>query len=251
MSQDASSIQPMLQKLANLQYIDSRIDEIKQLQGDLPDEILDIETEIARQEGKVQRLKDELNELDAEKRSLELEIESSTEKMAKYEEQQLAVRNNREYDALTKEIENKKVVIQESHERIEAIALRVEEANEELAAAEAQLSKEQERYEEKKSNLDRVVDLTRKEGDVLEEKRVELEKEVDERYLRSYNRLRNGLNNGIAVVAMKDGAALGMALPPQKQVEVRKKTKVVIDENSGRMVIDQSFFDEARKTFNL
>ncbi len=251
MSKDAPSIHSMLQKLANLQYIDSRIDEITQLQGDLPDEILDIETEIARQEGKVQRLNDELKDLEVETRSLELEIESSTEKMAKYEEQQLAVRNNREYDALTKELENKKVVIKESHERIEAIALRVEEATEELGVAEAQLAKEKERFEEKKSNLDRVVELTKKEEDVLRDKRVALEKEVDERYLRSYNRLRNGLNNGIAVVAMKDGAALGMSLPPQKQVEVRKKNKVVIDENTGRMVIDQSFFDEARKTFNL
>ncbi|MDA0671280.1 MAG: hypothetical protein O2991_01215, partial [Bacteroidetes bacterium] len=167
MSKDAPSIQSMLQKLANLQYIDSRIDEITQLQGDLPDEILDIETEIARQEGKVQRLNDELKDLEVETRSLELEIESSTEKMAKYEEQQLAVRNNREYDALTKELENKKVVIKESHERIEAIALRVEEATEELGVAEAQLAKEKERFEEKKSNLDRVVDLTNKEADVL------------------------------------------------------------------------------------
>jgi predicted nucleic acid-binding Zn-ribbon protein len=78
-----------------------------------------------------------------------------------------------------------------------------------------------------------------------------MEKELDDRYVRSYNRLRNGLTNGIAVVAMERGAALGMSLPPQTQVEVRRKNKVIVDESSGRIVIDPSFFEEAKKQLQI
>ena len=100
----------VLQQLANLQYIDSRIDELKQLRGDLPEDILDIETDIARLEAKQDKLEQEDKNLSVELNQLELDITSSTEKVKKYEEQQLSVRNNREYDALTKEIEVQKQV---------------------------------------------------------------------------------------------------------------------------------------------
>jgi predicted nucleic acid-binding Zn-ribbon protein len=81
----------------------------------------------------------------------------------------------------------------------------------------------------------------------LVEKREEVEEDLESRYLRSYKRLRRGLKNGLAVVPMEKGAAIGMALPPQTQVEVRRKNKIIIDENSGRIVVDPSFFEEAEK----
>jgi len=86
---------------------------------------------------------------------------------------------------------------------------------------------------------------------MLEEKREEVEKDIDQRYLKSYNRLRNGLSNGLAVVPMEKGAALGMALPPQTQVEVRHKNKIIIDENSGRIVVHESFFENAEQQLSL
>jgi len=89
------------------------------------------------------------------------------------------------------------------------------------------------------------------EEEELLEKRKELQKELDDRYLRNYKRLRDGLRNGMAVVAMEKGAALGMALPPQTQVEVRRKNKIIIDENSGRIVVDPSFFEEAKKQLEV
>lgn len=244
-------MQEVLQQLANLQYIDSRIDEIRQLRGDLPEEVLDIETNINRYEAKINQLEEETAELKAEKKKLELEIESSLEKTKKYEEQQLSVRNNREYDALTKEIEAQKQFVENSTSRIEEIEKRQEELEEELAGNKEKLEQTQELHKEKKENLDKVVKSTKAEEDKLLEKREELEVELDNRYVRSYNRLRDGLANGIAVVAMEKGAALGMALPPQTQVEVRRKNKVIIDENSGRIVIDPSFFDEAKKQLEI
>ncbi len=104
-------MEEVLQQLANLQYIDSRIDELKQLRGDLPEEILDIETDINRYEAKIKQFEEEKKELKVERGNLELEIKDAQNKMEKYEEQQMSVRNNREYDALTKEIESQKQVI--------------------------------------------------------------------------------------------------------------------------------------------
>lgn len=244
-------MQEVLQQLANLQYIDSRIDEIRQLRGDLPEEVLDIETSMNRHQAKINQLEEEGDSLKAEKKKLELDIETSIEKTKKYEEQQLSVRNNREYDALTKEIEAQKQFVENSTSRIEEIGKRVEEVEQELAVHKEKLAETEAIHKDKKENLDKVVESTQNEEDKLLEKREELEKELDDRYVRSYNRLRNGLNNGIAVVAMERGAALGMALPPQTQVEVRRKNKVIIDEHSGRIVIDPTFFVEAKKQLKV
>lgn len=241
----------VLQKLANLQYIDSRIDELKQLRGDLPEEVLDLETDIARKEARLNNLKKEDQNLTIEYDNLQLELKSSAEKIKKYEDQQLSVRNNREYDALTKEIEAQKQVIENAESRLKEIEKRKEEIGPELEEAEEELGIAQKMHDEKSSNLDKVVKSTEDEEKELLKKREEVEEEIDPRYLRSYNRLRNGLHNGMAVVAMDRGAALGMALPPQTQVEVRRKNKIIIDENSGRIVVDQSFFDNAKQELSI
>lgn len=203
----------VLQQLANLQYIDSRIDEIKQLRGDLPEEILDIETDIARGESKLNKLKEEEKNLMVEYDNLKLEVTSSEEKVKKYEDQQLTVRNNREYDALTKEIEVQKQIIENNKARLIEIEKRQESIGPEIEVAEKNLAEIKTLYNAKQNSLEQVMKSTQEEEDVLEAKRDEVEKEIDQRYIRNYKRLRNGLNNGIAVVAMDRGAALGMALP--------------------------------------
>lgn len=241
----------ILQQLANLQYIDSRIDEIKQLRGDLPEEILDIKTDIARGEAKLNRLQQEEKDLLVEFDNLKLEISSSEEKVKKYEDQQLTVRNNREYDALTKEIEAQKQIIENANARIIEVEKRSEAIGPEVAAAEQSLKETKALFDVKQNSLEQVMKSTEEEEKLLVSKRDDLEKKVDPRYIRNYNRLRNGLQNGIAVVAMDRGAAFGMALPPQTQVEVRRMNKVIIDENSGRIVVDQTFFDNAKKNLSL
>lgn len=241
----------ILQQLANLQYIDSRIDEIKQLRGDLPEEILDIETDIARNEHKLSRLQEEEKSLIVEFDNLKLEITSSEEKVKKYEDQQLTVRNNREYDALTKEIEAQKQIIENSTARLAEIGKRQESIGPEIEEADKNLAEVKTLFDAKRNSLEQVMKSTEEEEQVLVDKRDEVENEVDERYIRNYKRLRNGLQNGIAVVAMDRGAALGMVLPPQTQVEVRRMNKIIFDENSGRIVVDQSFFDNAKKNLTL
>lgn len=244
-------MQEVLQQLTNLQYIDSRIDEIRQLRGDLPEEVLDIETNINRFEARIQRLEEEQESLEAESKKLKVEIETSYEKTKKYEEQQLTVRNNREYDALTKEIDVQKQFVETSATRIEDIGKRVEEIAAELEEVRNNLEETRTLHQEKKENLDKVIESTQNEESALLDKRDEMEAQLDSRFVRSYNRLRDGLTNGMAVVAMEKGAALGMALPPQTQVEVRRKNKIIIDENSGRIVVDPAFFVNAKQQLKV
>jgi len=241
----------VLQQLANLQYIDSRIDELKQLRGDLPEDILDVETDIARLEAKQAKLEQEDKDLSVELNQLELDITSSTEKVSKYEEQQLTVRNNREYDALTKEIEVQKQVIEKAHLRIEEAKKRKELVAPEKAIIDEKLDDVRTDLDKMKANLDTVMSSTQDEEDQLIVKREEVVKNIDPRYLRNYNRLRDGLTNGIAVVAMDRGAAFGMSLPPQTQVEVRRMNKIIFDESSGRIVVDKVFFDKAKEQLSF
>ena len=241
----------VLQQLANLQYIDSRIDELKQLRGDLPEDILDIETDIARLEAKQAKLEQEDKNLSVELNQLELDITSSTEKAKKYEEQQLSVRNNREYDALTKEIEVQKQVVEKAHLRIEEAKKRKELVAPEKVIIDEKLDHVRTDLDKMKANLDSVMNSTQEEEDQLIVARDEVVKNIEPRYLRNYNRLRDGLNNGIAVVAMDRGAAFGMSLPPQTQVEVRRKNKIIFDENSGRIVVDKAFFDKAKEQLSF
>ncbi|MBP3192850.1 zinc ribbon domain-containing protein [Natronogracilivirga saccharolytica] len=241
----------VLQNLTNLQFIDNRIDELRRLRGDLPEEILDIETEITRLETRIKRAKAEIKDLTVENSNLELEITEADSLVEKYEEQQLTVRNNREYDALTKEIETQKKIKENAQSRLEEIALQKEELENTVAENEVKLEETKNLLKEKKENLDKLIESTRKEEEELHKKREEAVEKLDQRYLRSYERLRKGLNNGMAVVPMEKGSSLGMMLPPQVQVEVRRKNKIIFDENSGRIVVDPSFFDEARKQLNL
>lgn len=241
----------VLQQLANLQYIDNRIDEIRQLQGDLPEEILDIETDINRANAKIKKLDDEKEALHEERTKLRNQIAESEQLIEKYEDQQTSVRNNREYDALTKEIETQKQNMENAESRIEEINVREKEIETERDEAEEDLNKVQHLLDTKKEELDSVVDKTKSEEEVLLKKREELEEELDDRYLKSYKRLRKGLSNGMAVVPMEKGSALGMMLPPQMQVEVRRKNKIIIDENSGRIVVDPDFFKNAKKELAL
>ena len=180
-----------------------------------------------------------------------MDITSSTEKAKKYEEQQLSVRNNREYDALTKEIEVQKQVVEKAHLRIEEAKKRKELVVPEKVIIDEKLDDVRIDLDKMKANLNSVMSSTQEEEDQLIVAREEVVKNIELRYLRNYNRLRDGLNNGIAVVAMDRGAAFGMSLPPQTQVEVRRKNKIIFDENSGRIVVDKAFFDKAKEQLSF
>ncbi|MGA0255970.1 MAG: hypothetical protein EBR20_03755 [Bacteroidetes bacterium] len=238
------SISDQLVALVRLQNIDSKIDQIKKLRGDLPDEISDMEDEKAGLTTRLEKLKQEVKDGTVAAGQAENDIKDAEGLIKKYEEQQLQVRNNREYDALTKEIEAQKQRITDATARGEELELQkpaleaaIEEAEERLKALEAELS-------EKQGELAEVMEDTKSEQADLEKLRKKAEKDVDERYVRAYDRLRSRVRDGRAVVPLERGAAAGFSVPPQRQLEIRQRNRIVACEHTGRIVVDGDLFRE-------
>lgn len=238
------SISDQLVALIRLQNIDSKIDQIKKLRGDLPDEISDMEDEKEGLTTRLEKLKQEVKDSTVAAGQAENDIKDAEGLIKKYEEQQLQVRNNREYDALTKEIEAQKQRITDATARGEELELQkplveasIEEAEERLKGLEAEL-------EEKKGELAEVMEDTKSEQADLEKLRKKAEKDVDERYVRAYDRLRSRVRDGRAVVPLERGAAAGFSVPPQRQLEIRQRNRIVACEHTGRIVVDGDLFRE-------
>ena len=250
MSHD-SSIGEQLKALIRLQYIDSQIDQIKKLRGDLPEEIRDLEDERAGLETRLDNYKREQEENAIARRQAELDIKESETLIGRYEEQQLQVRNNREYDALTKEIEAQKQRILNAKARIEEIDGSAESRVAAVREAEERLKSLEEILEAKRKELQEVLEDTKHEQADLETARQEAESAVDPRYLRAYHRLRSRLRDGRAVVPLMRGAAAGFAVPPQRQVEIRQRNRIVACEHTGRIIVDQELFETTVKEMQL
>jgi len=238
------SISDQLVALILLQNIDSKIDQIKKLRGDLPEEISDMEDEKAGLTTRLEKLKQEVKDNTVAAGQAENDIKDAEGLIKKYEEQQLQVRNNREYDALTKEIEAQKQRITDATARGEELELQkpavdasIEEAEERLKGLVAEL-------DQKKGELAEVMEDTKSEQAGLEKQRKKAEKEVDERYVRAYNRLRSRVRDGRAVVPLERGAAAGFSVPPQRQLEIRQRNRIVACEHTGRIVVDGDLFKE-------
>jgi hypothetical protein len=241
------SISDQLVALIRLQNIDSKIDQIKKLRGDLPDEISDMEDEKEGLTTRLEKMKKEVKDSTIAAKQAENDIKDAEDLITKYEEQQLQVRNNREYDALTKEIEAQKQRITEATARGEELELQkpaleasIEEAEERLKGLDSEL-------DEKKGELAEVMEDTKSEQASLEKLRKKAEKEVDERYVRAYDRLRTRVRDGRAVVPLERGAAAGFSVPPQRQLEIRQRNRIVACEHTGRIVVDGDLFQETVK----
>jgi predicted nucleic acid-binding Zn-ribbon protein len=246
-----SSISEQLRTLIRLQLVDSKIDQIKKLRGDLPDEIRDLEDERTGLETRIEKYETEAKEHEVGKKQAGLDIKDAEDLIKKYEEQQLQVRNNREYDALTKEIEAQRNRIVEAQNRIELIDGSKDEREEAVAAARLRLEEMVSILSGKKAELEEVLNDTKSEQSNLEKKRKAAAGEVDPRYLRAYDRLRNRLRDGRAVVPLDRGAAGGFAVPPQRQVEIRQGNRIVACEHTGRSIVDLELFQKTTKEMPL
>ncbi|MBW2689545.1 MAG: hypothetical protein JRC99_06410 [Deltaproteobacteria bacterium] len=246
-----TTIGDQLTALVRLQHIDSKIDQIKQLRGDLPEEIRDMEDEKEGLSIRLEKLTQETKDFESGlKQSEKDEIEAES-LIKKYEEQQLQVRNNREYDALTKEIEAQKQRILDSKrlaEETEAAAplhdVAVDDAQNRLNELEAALN-------QKHAELTEVLEDTKQEQANIEKRRKKAAKEVDSRYLRAYDRLRQRLRDGRAVVPLVRGAASGFSVPPQRQLEIRQRNRIVACEHTGRIIVDGDLFKETVKKVKM
>ncbi|HEX7069412.1 MAG TPA: hypothetical protein VF190_01345 [Rhodothermales bacterium] len=242
-----TSIGEQLKSLIRLQHLDTQIDQVAKLRGDLPDEIRDLEDEKAGLETRILKYRQEREENETASQQAERDIKEAEGLIKKYEEQQLQVRNNREYDALTKEIEAQKQRIIDAQAKIEEVAAGREGSEALVAETEARLAELTTALEAKQKDLKEVLEDTKQEQAELEEKRAQAEEAVDSRYLRAYKRLRNRLRDGRAVVPLERGAAAGFAVPPQRQMEIRQRNRIVACEHTGRIIVDSELYQETVK----
>ena len=244
MATDTTTIEDQLRALVRLQLIDTKIDQLTKLRGDLPDEIRDLEDERIGLQTRLSKIDQDKKEAEVQKKKLKLDIAESEGLIRKYEEQQLQVRNNREYDALTKEIEAHRQRIQAAYEEIERYENLDVDSAETVDGADDQLAELETRIQEKQAELERVVEDTKAEQDEYEAQRADAAERIDDRFRRAYERLRTRVRDGRAVVPIERGAAAGFMVPPQRQVEVRQRDRIIVSEHDGRIIVDDALFQE-------
>jgi uncharacterized protein len=236
-----ASIADKLEALYNLQQIDSEIDRIRTIRGELPLEVQDLEDEIVGLTTRLEKLQNDL--LDAETAIVNHKntIKEATALIEKYKEQQNNVRNNREYESLSKEIEFQTLEIQLSEKRIKESKFDIDSKKEILAEAKEKLERRTGDLAAKKNELDEIVAETQKEEDDLMKKSDKARSSIDDRLISAYERLRSNARNGLAVVTIERDSCGGCfnKIPPQRQVDIQSKKKVIVCEHCGRILVGQ------------
>lgn len=234
------SVAQKLEALVKLQFIDTKFDELKKLRGDLPDEVRDLEDEIVGYNSRLERLEGELKAFDEGIKANKEATKEAEKLIKKYNEQQSNVRNNREFDAISKEIELQELEIQICEKKIKEAKDQIVAKKEEIEKTNTLISERTEHLNEKKAELDGILAESQEEEKRLMVEREKATKKIEEKLLKYYERLRVSLSNGLAVVRVVRGAAEGcnIVIPPQKIAEILEKKKIVIDEHSGRILAD-------------
>lgn len=229
-----------LENLVKLQNIDTNLDEIKKLRGDLPNEVQDLEDEVIGYKTRLTRIQDEIEGFEESIRAHKNGIKDSEKLIQKYQDQQMNVRNNREYDAITKEVELQELEIQIYEKKIKEAYEKIEQKKGDLANVENLIKEREEDLASKKQELEDILGESADEEEKLLKEREKAAKKIDPKLYKYYEKLRKNLSNGLAVVTVKRGAAEGcnIVIPPQKIAEIKEKKKIVIDEHSGRILAD-------------
>ncbi len=229
-----------LDLLLKLQELDSQLDKIRKIRGDLPEEVQDLEDEVAGFETRVGKYEREVAEMDEEVSRHRANKKDSDKLIVRYKEQQMNVRNNREFDAISKEIELQTLEIELSDKKIREAEIKIKLKKEEIDTTKTSLSDRREDLKTKKDELNVLVSESEEDERKLMDKREAQSKKVESRLLIPYNKLRNNSENGLAVVMVKRGACGGCfnSVPPQRQADIRDKKKITVCEHCGRILAD-------------
>ncbi|MEM7298720.1 MAG: C4-type zinc ribbon domain-containing protein [Bacteroidota bacterium] len=235
-----NTVAKKLEALEKLQSIDSKIDEVKKIRGALPEEVQDLEDEIAGYQTRIEKQTEEKKELEESISGNKAAIKDAEKLIKKYEEQQMNVRNNREYDAITKETELQQLEIQILEKRIKEAYEKITAKEEETEQTKNTLSEREKDLAGKKDELNSIVKESEDDEQKMGKERAKAAKGVEERLLKSYEKVRTNMRNGLAVVPVKRGACGGCfnVVPPQKQAEIREKKKIIVCEHCGRILSD-------------
>jgi len=243
------TVEEKLRSLYDLQLIDSRIDEIRNVRGELPLEVEDLEDEVAGLKTRLDKLNSDLETLKVEISNKKNLIDDSKAAIKKYAEQQKNVRNNREYNSLSKEIEFQELEIELAEKNIKEFKAQIEHKKEAIEQAKERLSNREEHLGHKKSELNSILAGTEKEEAELLKKSEEFQAKIEDRLINAYQRIRTKTRNGLAVVAIERGASGGsfFTIPPQVQVEIASRKKIITDEHSGRILVDPLLAEEEQE----
>ncbi|MBR4730330.1 MAG: hypothetical protein IK075_08760 [Prevotella sp.] len=234
------SVEEKLKTLYQLQTALSSIDEKRALRGELPLEVQDLEDEIAGLTTRVEKIQNDINEFERAIVQKKGEIADAEQSVGRYKEQLNEVKNNREYDTLSKEIEFQTLEIELCNKKIREANARIAEKKEELAANQEVIKEREGDLEMKKGELDEIMEETRAEEDKLKEKVKDLEAKIETRLLTSFKRIRKNARNGLGIVYVQRDACGGCfnKIPPQRQLDIKMHKKIIVCEYCGRIMID-------------
>lgn len=234
------SVETKLIALYSLQQIDSQVDKIRIIRGELPLEVQDLEDEVAGLETRIDNFISEIKSLETNISEKKASITDCQMLIKRYEDQQNNVRNNREYDSLTKEVEFQNLEIQLNEKRIKEFSITLESKKEEVEKAQKTLLERKNDLDIKKSELQDIINETEKEELELIQKSIENQKLIEDRLLTAYKRIRENARNGLAVVMVERDACGGCfnKIPPQRQLDIRMHKKIIVCEYCGRILVD-------------
>ena len=242
------SVEDRLRALYDLQLIDSRIDKIKSVRGELPLEVEDLEDEVAGLEVRLSKIEEDLNQFTNDIKSKELATEHAKTMIKKYNEQQKNVRNNRAFESLSKEIEFQELEIELCAKQTKELQAQIELKKQSIEENNVKLNERKEHLKHKKNELGDILKETEKEESDLLKKSSDYESKIDGSLLISYKKIRASVRNGLAVVSVERGASGGsyFTIPPQVQMEIASRKKIITDEHSGRILVDAVLAEEQK-----
>jgi len=240
------SVKDKLNELYSLQQIDSNLAEIEILKGELPMEVSDLEDEIIGLETRITKLQESIGDIESDVNNHKANIAESEMLIERYNSQLDNVKNNREYDALTKEIELQKLEMQLSDKKINDTRGGKEVKESALAAAQERLESKKADLDNKKVELEKIISKTEKEEAKLKKQSAKARKSIDERLLKSYDKISSSYRNGLAVVTVNRGSCGGCfnRIPPQQIIEIGVMKNIIACEHCGRVIVDESFDGE-------
>ena len=238
-------ISEKLKALFELQNVNSEIDKIKTLRGELPLEVQDLEDDIAGLSTRVSNYEDDIKNLDTSIANRKTAIQESKALIVKYTEQQNNVRNNREYDSLSKEIEFQNLEIELSEKRIREFTAELFTKKESIETAKKSLVEREEDLDRKKKELEEITAETKIEEEKLKGKADKIEGMIEPRLLTAFKRIRKNARNGLAVVTVQRDACGGCfnKIPPQRQLDIANRKKIIVCEYCGRILVDKDILE--------
>tara|TARA_A100001015_G_C15036718_1_gene736762 strand:- start:1910 stop:2680 length:771 start_codon:yes stop_codon:yes gene_type:complete len=242
------SVEDKLHALHRLQTIDSEIDKIRTVRGELPLEVQDLEDELKGVETRIAKIDSDISDKENAITKRKLAIKESEELVKKYNGQLNNIKNNREYDSLSKEIEFQNLEIELANKKIKENQVKVELLHQTKSEATELLNERKEIFEEKKVELESIVSETEKDEKELLKQSEKAEKVVDERLLTAYKRIRKSSRNGLAVVSVERDSCGGCysKIPPQRQLDIKAHKKIIVCEHCGRILIDSAMFETSQ-----